>query len=495
MSWQLRVGTWLFSTVSWASQVETFPFTSVTVSVTVWTPTSIQSQLTSSEWILNESIPQLSFDPPSISAAVRIAVPVASNWTVMSWQIAVGLIVSSTTTSASHVLMFPFTSVTVSVTVFVPTWEQSKSVVRFPPSTVTEAIPQLSVEPPSISIELIVTSPFASSWTVMFWQTAVGSTLSSTVTVASQVETFPFTSVTVSVTVFVPTWEQSKSCVVFPPSIVHEAIPQLSIEPPSISIELMVTSPLASNWTVMFWQIAVGDIVSSTVTSASHVLIFPLTSVTVKVIVLTPTWEQSKLILVFPPSTVMEAIPQFSVEPPSMSTELIETTPPELNWTIISWQTAVGVIVSSTVTIASQVLTFPFTSVTVSVTVFAPTSEQSKLVEVCPPSTVTVATPQLSVDPPSMSIELIVTSPLASSWTVMSWQTAIGFTVSRTVTTAVQVELFPLLSTAVNVTVFGPMFEQSNASGVTVNEANPQLAFEPPFTSSAIIPTFPVASK
>ena len=77
----------------------------------------------------------------------------------------------------------------------------------------------------------------------------------------------------------------------------------------------------------------------------------------------------------------------------------------------------------------------------------------------------------------------------------MSWQTAIGFTVSSTVTTAVQVELLPLLSIAVSVTVFGPMFEQSNASGVTVKDASPQLAFEPPFTSSAIIPTFPVASK
>ena len=42
----------------------------------------------------------------------------------------------------------------------------------------------------------------------------------------------------------------------------------------------------------------------------------------------------------------------------------------------MSWQTAVGLILSSTVTVAEQVEVFPFTSVTVRVTEFAPTSEQ-----------------------------------------------------------------------------------------------------------------------
>ena len=81
----------------------------------------------------------------------------------------------------------------------------------------------------------------------MFWQRAVGSTVSSMVTSASQVETLPFTSVTVSVIVFTPTSEQSKFWDVFPPSMVTEATPQLSVEPPSISAERIVKSPFASS--------------------------------------------------------------------------------------------------------------------------------------------------------------------------------------------------------------------------------------------------------
>ena len=81
----------------------------------------------------------------------------------------------------------------------------------------------------------------------MFWQSAVGSTVSSTVTSAVQVETLPFTSVTVSRIVFTPTLEQSKSWLVFPPSMVTEATPQLSVDPPSILADVNVNSPLASN--------------------------------------------------------------------------------------------------------------------------------------------------------------------------------------------------------------------------------------------------------
>ena len=81
----------------------------------------------------------------------------------------------------------------------------------------------------------------------MSWQRAVGSTVSSMVTSASQVETLPFASVTVRVTVTTPTSEQSKSCEVFPPSIVIVVAPQLSEEPLSISAAKMVKSPLASS--------------------------------------------------------------------------------------------------------------------------------------------------------------------------------------------------------------------------------------------------------
>ncbi len=161
----------------------------------------------------------------------------------------------------------------------------------------------------------------------------------------------------------------------------------------------------------------------------------------------------------------------------------------------MSSQEAVGFTLSSTVTEASHVDTFPLTSVTVSVTVFTPTCEQSKSKSSCPESTVTEATSQLSEEPPSISAEVIVKSPFPSNWTMISWQIAVGLIVSSTVTIAVHVVTFPVLSVAVSVTVFGPTFEQSNWSGETVIEANPQLALAPAFTSPGVIEVLPDPSK
>ena len=72
---------------------------------------------------------------------------------------------------------------------------------------------------------------------------------------------------------------------------------------------------------------------------------------------------------------------------------------------------ALGFTLSSTVTTAVAVLEFPCTSVTVSVTVFSPTSLQSKEVI----SKAYVSIPQLSVDPFSICEETIEAAPFASS--------------------------------------------------------------------------------
>ena len=67
--------------------------------------------------------------------------------------------------------------------------------------------------------------------------------MSSTVTVAVQVEELPLTSVTVRVTVFAPTFEQSKVVL----SNAKLAIPQASVEPLSISPATILAAPLASS--------------------------------------------------------------------------------------------------------------------------------------------------------------------------------------------------------------------------------------------------------
>ena len=76
-------------------------------------------------------------------AAVTLAVPAAFNCTVTSCATAVGAILSCTVTTAVAVLLLPFTSVTVKVTVFAPTFAH----VKLFGDTVMVAIEQLSDEP------------------------------------------------------------------------------------------------------------------------------------------------------------------------------------------------------------------------------------------------------------------------------------------------------------------------------------------------------------
>src|SRR5215813_9588558 len=103
--------------------------------------------------------------------------------------------------------------------------------------------------------------PLASSCTVMFLQSALGSTLSTTVTRASHVATLSLLSVTVSLTVFGPTLAQVNAAL----SRDRLLIPQASLLPLSTSVAVMLAWPLASNCTVMFLHKAVGSTLSVTV--------------------------------------------------------------------------------------------------------------------------------------------------------------------------------------------------------------------------------------
>ena len=62
---------------------------------------------------------------------------------------------------------------------------------------------------------------------------------------------------------------------------------------------------------------------------------------------------------------------------------------------------------------------------------------------------------------------------------------------SMMVTVAVQVELFPLWSVTVNVTVFAPRFEHVNEFGLTVIDAIVQLSVEPLLICAAVMDAVP----
>ena len=114
--------------------------------------------------------------------------------------------VLSSVTVLAHVLLLPFTSVTVRMTVLAFTLLQLK-VVTFKAKL---AIPQASEEPLSTCEAVMFALPVMSNCTVMFWQTATGATLSSTVITVEHVVELPFTSVTVKTSVLAPTSAQTK---------------------------------------------------------------------------------------------------------------------------------------------------------------------------------------------------------------------------------------------------------------------------------------------
>ena len=73
-------------------------------------------------------MPQASLLPLLTAAAVVLPLPVLSNCTVTGWHTATGATKSCTVTVAVHWLWLPFTSVTVSVTVLLPTLAQVNAV-------------------------------------------------------------------------------------------------------------------------------------------------------------------------------------------------------------------------------------------------------------------------------------------------------------------------------------------------------------------------------
>src|SRR5260370_1260870 len=124
----------------------------------------------------------------------------------------------------------------------------------------------------------------------------------------------------------------------------------------------------------MLLHLATGFTLSSTVTVLLQVETLPLLSVTVRVTVLGPTLAQVKLFGL----TLREARPQASLLPLSTSAGIMPAWPVASSWTVMFLQAATGWVSSTTVTVVPQVALLPWPSLTVSVTVLAPTLAQVK---------------------------------------------------------------------------------------------------------------------
>ena len=108
---------------------------------------------------------------------------------------------------------------------------------------------------------------------------------------------------------------------------------QLSSEVGSVQVATAPQAPLSLfNDIVDGRETILGSVTSTTVTVAVQPAAFPLVSITKRETVLAPRSPQSKLDTV----AFKEAIPQLSVEPPSISAAVIETVPFASSCTVIS---------------------------------------------------------------------------------------------------------------------------------------------------------------
>ena len=321
MFWQSAVGGVTSRTVTVAVQVAVLPLPSFTVNVTVFAPRFEQVKLLG-DTDCAVAVPQLSVEPLLTCDAVTFAVP-PLKFTVIFWQSAVGGVTSLTVTVALHEACWLLLPVIVKVTVAGPMFEQFSTV----GDTLRLAMPPKAVEPPSTSAAVIVTVPFVPRLRVMFWHTALGNWLFSTVTTAVQVEVLPFTSGTVKVTVFWPKLAKVKAFML----TVRVPRPQLSEEPLFTCAAVKEALPLPSNCSTTSRQRAVGAVLSRMVTVPVQVEVLPLPSLTVKITVLGPTFEQVKLLW---ETDCGVGVPQLSVEPLLICEALTVALPP-LKFTVM----------------------------------------------------------------------------------------------------------------------------------------------------------------
>ena len=94
--------------------------------------------------------------------------------------------------------------------------------------------------------------------------------MSNTVTLPMQVPVFPLTSLTVNVTATGTVVLEQLNVVAFK---VNEPMPQASEQPLFNWDGVIVTVPFGAKFTEMFWQAAVGAVMSRTVTVAEHELV------------------------------------------------------------------------------------------------------------------------------------------------------------------------------------------------------------------------------
>ena len=235
----------------------------------------------------------------------------------------------------------------------------------------------------------------------------------------------------------------------------------------------------------------VGLVTSVTVTVCVAVATFPLPSVTVQVTVVTPIGNATGALLVILATEQLSAV----IGEPNATPVAVQ---PEFTLTLIATGAViVGNTDSLTVTICVAVDVFPLPSVTVHVTVVAPSKKADGAL------LVTLATEQLSEVTGVPKTTPVAEQPKLAIIVIAVGATIVGFVISVTVTICVAVVVFPLLSVTVHVTVVVPnknvvgallvtlataqLSEVTGVPKVTLNATHPLLAYTETFAGAVIV--------
>jgi hypothetical protein len=250
-----------------------------------------------------------------------------------------------------------------------------------------------------------------------------------------------------------------------------------------------VTMPVLSRNTVGLAHMATGGVTSCTVIMDVQVEVLPFASVTERLTVCTPVFAQVYETLA---GRNVRVPPQLSEEPLFISAAVTVTLPDPSRVAVTLRHTAVGGIISCTVTTEVQVAVLPLTSVTVRVTVLGPRLVQVKLAGITENKRVPV---QLSVELSLTSTPVTNPVPIASSETVTSWQPGVGRVISRTVTTHEQVAVLPARSVARKVKLVAPTGKVEPVTGplVWVTAGVPQLSVATGVVKVYVCPQVPAS--
>ena len=252
---------------------------------------------------------------------------------------------------------------------------------------------------------------------------------------------------------------------------------------------MLVTSVNAISVVV---HVTTGGVVSLTVTKAVQLDTLPAVSVTVIVIDTEGISEQLNELWLNP--NVANEILQLSLL--LLLTSFVDVFPiPEASSvTVTSLHTATGAVVSVTVIVLEHVPVLPRPSVTVAVTVCVPRSVHVNEILL---NTGTIPVVQLSHELNTIAVGLTVPIPLPSSVTVTAEvvQVTMGFIVSLTVTTDVQLWLNPPVSVTVIVIDTEGISAQPNVLRLNPQTAIAQLSPLPSSTEFVVVLIAPAASR